>query len=159
MPVATKTTGTAVLYTIGYEGLDLPAFIKYLSYNKVKLLVDVRELAFSRKRGFSKTALSTGLEEAGIRYAHLRDLGSPRDVRKKLFADKDYESFFASYGEHLDEQDEAVDELEQLIEEFGQVCIMCFEQNHTECHRSHLADHLTEAYPERFKVEHIKTYT
>lgn len=152
----TPSTATqdATLFTIGYEGLDLSQFIKYLTGNGVEVLVDVRELAFSRKKGFSKTALSEGLAAAGIEYVHLRALGSPRNVRKKLYADHDYDSFFAAYGEHLDEQDEAVAELAGLVEEHGRVCVMCFEHDHKTCHRSHLADSMHG----QFHVEHIKTY-
>ena len=153
MPI-TAPMKPATLLTIGYEGLDLPKFIKYLTCNKVTVLVDVRELAFSRKKGFSKTALSEALGKAGIEYRHLRALGSPRDVRKKLYADKDYDSFFEAYGEHLDEQDEAIAELEAVVEEHGRACVMCFEHDHTTCHRSHLAESMND----RFEVEHIKTF-
>jgi uncharacterized protein (DUF488 family) len=120
----------------------------------VAVLVDVRELAFSRKKGFSKSALAQGLAEAGIRYEHLRALGSPREVRKKLYADGEYESFFDAYGEHLDAQEEALAELEALLNEHGRVCIMCFEQDPCTCHRSRVA----ESMADRFEVEHIKTY-
>ena len=45
-------------------------------------------------------------------------------------------------------------ELEELLEEYGRVCVMCFEHDHTTCHRSHLA----ESMGDRFPVEHIKTF-
>jgi uncharacterized protein (DUF488 family) len=47
------------LSTIGYEGVSIDAFIATLKAAKVTLLLDVRELPISRRRGFSKTALSS----------------------------------------------------------------------------------------------------
>ena len=43
----------------------------------VKLLVDVRAVASSRRPGFSKNQLAAGLDERGISYLHLRGLGTP----------------------------------------------------------------------------------
>ena len=42
------------LYTLGYEGLDVAAFIACLKRAAVRQVVDVREIPFSRKPGFSK---------------------------------------------------------------------------------------------------------
>ena len=47
----------------------------------VKLLVDVRAVASSRRPGFSKNQLAAGLDERGISYLHLRGLGTPKDGR------------------------------------------------------------------------------
>ena len=47
----------------------------------VKLLVDVRAVAASRRPGFSKNQLAAGLDERGISYLHLRGLGTPKDGR------------------------------------------------------------------------------
>jgi len=38
------------LMTIGYEGVDIRAFIAGLKSHKVNTLIDVRELPLSRKR-------------------------------------------------------------------------------------------------------------
>ena len=53
----TRAAG-AELYTIGYKGRAADAFVEYLVGSGVEVLVDVRELPVSRKRGFSKTTLS-----------------------------------------------------------------------------------------------------
>ena len=63
---------------IGYEGCDLAEFIERLRLSSVTLLVDVRLNPISRKRGFSKTALSGALADAGIAYDHMRSLGNPK---------------------------------------------------------------------------------
>lgn len=149
---------TRTLLTIGYEGLDLPSFLKFLTCNKVRILVDVRELAFSRKKGFSKTALSEALEKTGIKYVHLSKLGSPRDVRHKLHDEEDYDTFFRAYREHLEKQDDAIGDLLNLIEEGLRTCLMCFEKEHEKCHRSLLAEYVSDNYDGDLKVEPVNTW-
>ena len=46
-------------YTIGYEGMIIEAFIASLCAQRIAHLVDVREVALSRKKGFSKSAFYT----------------------------------------------------------------------------------------------------
>lgn len=58
------------LFTLGYEGLTIEAFIARLQAAQVKTVVDVRELPMSRKKGFSKTAFCTALATHGIAYLH-----------------------------------------------------------------------------------------
>lgn len=48
---------TPTLFTLGYEGLVLDAFIARLQAAQVKTVVDVRELPLSRKKGFSKISI------------------------------------------------------------------------------------------------------
>ena len=55
------------LMTIGYEGLELSEFFALLKHSKVSMIVDVRELPLSRKRGFAKAALAEGLATHGIK--------------------------------------------------------------------------------------------
>ena len=54
------------LFTIGYEGINQTQFISWLSNHKINVVADVRNLPLSRKKGFSKTALSALLEENNI---------------------------------------------------------------------------------------------
>ena len=72
------------LFTVGYEGASIETFIANLRANKVKCVLDVREAPLSRKRGFSKTQLGRALNDADIRYIHLRELGTPKSVRDEL---------------------------------------------------------------------------
>jgi hypothetical protein len=45
------TKDTTVIYTLGYEGISLEAYINKLIKNDVKLLCDVRKNPLSRKFG------------------------------------------------------------------------------------------------------------
>jgi len=67
------------LYTIGYEGASQAALFQTLLYHDVQTLLDIRELPQSRKPGLSKTALGLAAAGFGLRYAHIRALGTPRD--------------------------------------------------------------------------------
>jgi hypothetical protein len=70
------------LFTIGYEQTPAKAVLDELQSAGVKLLVDVRAVAASRRPGFSKTQLAAGLDERGIGYVHLRGLGTPKEGRE-----------------------------------------------------------------------------
>lgn len=143
------------LLTIGYEGLASSRFVGFLEENDVRLLVDVRELPLSRKKGFSKSSLSETLADAGIKYVHIRELGSPRPIRRRLKEDGDYASFFSDYHKHLQQQAEALDQLSRLVEEYNRVCLMCFERSPEQCHRSRLADYFAENWEPSVAVESL----
>ncbi|MCW9057980.1 MAG: DUF488 domain-containing protein [Gammaproteobacteria bacterium] len=128
------------LYTIGYEGADLADFLATLKRAKTNVLLDVRELPISRRKGFSKTALKEALADAGIDYRHEKQLGSPKAVRHQLREDWNYQRFFRAYDKHLSQQ---TDLLEQLIQEIkGNVVLMCYEKDHTTCHRESVVNEL-----------------
>jgi len=153
MPPATPAAEQQVrtLVTIGYEGRTIDAFVAELRDAGIDVLVDVRELPLSRKRGFSKRRLSEELASAGIEYVHVRTLGSPRAVRRKLHDDGDYPAFFAAYADHLDGQDTALRQVLALVET-ARVCLMCFEAEAARCHRSVLAKRLESALRRALKI-------
>ncbi len=70
------------LWTIGYEKVGVPDFVAALKAAKIKTLVDVREVANSRRAGFSKKSLAASLDEAGIAYMHMKPLGTPKAGRE-----------------------------------------------------------------------------
>ncbi|MED0670392.1 DUF488 domain-containing protein [Aneurinibacillus aneurinilyticus] len=142
------------LFTTGYEGETIDQWISKLKLAGVTVLVDIRERALSRKKGFSKTALKEHLEGNNIRYIHLKNLGSPSEIRKQLMESKDYPTFFEKYNEYLENQK---DTLELLVHELKEEkpCLMCFEKNHRQCHRHAVVKRLEEIYPEKVRVEHL----
>jgi uncharacterized protein (DUF488 family) len=79
---------TVNIYTIGYEGLGPEDFLRQLRRANVSMVVDVRDVPLSRKRGFSKTALADALQAAGLEYTHVRSLGFPHALES------------ASHGRH-----------------------------------------------------------
>jgi uncharacterized protein (DUF488 family) len=81
------------LYTFGYEGLSVAAFLAQLKKAGVKTVLDVRQLPLSRKPGFSKRSLAETLHEAGIVYAHLPAFGCPREIRDRYKLDGDWSAY------------------------------------------------------------------
>jgi uncharacterized protein (DUF488 family) len=65
------------IFTIGYEGVTQAQLIEALRAAGVEVLADVRALPLSRRPGFSKNILASGLREAGIDYVGFKALGTP----------------------------------------------------------------------------------
>lgn len=136
-----KTGKTSKLFTIGYEQTPAKAVLDELETAGVKLLVDVRAVAASRRPGFSKSQLMAGLDERGIGYVHLRGLGTPKEGREA--ARSGHIALLEKvYSAHLKTPDarEQMDELAALVKKAGPVCILCYERDHTHCHRRWIAE-------------------
>jgi uncharacterized protein (DUF488 family) len=129
---------TAKLYTFGYEGMSLDAFIARLKQVGVDTVIDVRELPLSRKRGFSKTAFAAALHAAGIAYAHMPALGCPKPIRDAYRADGDWSSYARKFSACLVGQGPAVAEVVKIARATT-VCLVCFEADFAHCHRSMVA--------------------
>lgn len=142
------------LFTIGYSGYTVDSFISALQRENVTLLLDIRWTPISRKKGFSKTALRLALTDAGIRYHHLRVLGSPTELRQALYAEKDLQAFFASYRDYLNSQQSGLREAADLVTEHS-VCLMCVEQCADECHRSVVAEAIKTLGRHTIQVRHL----
>lgn len=127
-------------YTIGYEGRTLDNFVSRLKSNGIKQLVDVRERPFSRKKGFSQKPLRERLEQEGIRYIHMLELGSPADLRHEYKSGGSEIVFFNKYKKYVEENEmDEVGQLEKIIS-CEPSAIMCFELTYCHCHRRVLAD-------------------
>jgi uncharacterized protein (DUF488 family) len=129
------------LFTIGYEQTPPKAVLDELQSAGVRLLVDVRAVASSRRPGFSKKQLAAGLDERGIGYVHLRGLGTPKDGRLAARAG-DAKGLERIYAKHLKtaQAKEELDGLRALIDKSGPVCILCYERDHRGCHRRFIAE-------------------
>jgi len=139
--------------TIGYEGANIADFIATLKASNVRTLIDVRELPLSRKKGFSKNKLREQLEEAGMAYMHVKQLGDPKPGRLAARAGNMIE-FRRIFGEHikLEETQSALQEVVPVINAGG-ACLLCFERCHSECHRSIVANELAQLAD--FELAHI----
>ena len=133
------------IVTIGYEGRTLDDFISTLNVESVAVLVDVRLNAISRKPGFSKTALSNALAEAGIDYIHKPLLGNPVSNRDGYRAG--HKRARTNYRNRLSNgSSAAVDELIALSTK-RKVAVLCVERDVSTCHRGELAEVARERKP------------
>ncbi len=69
-------------FTVGYEHTTLSGLIAALQDAGVKRIIDTRDVANSRRAGFSKKLLAASLDVEGIGYIHLRALGTPKAGRE-----------------------------------------------------------------------------
>lgn len=137
-----KEAGMSVVYTIGYEGTDIDRFVATLKAVGVRRLADVRAVAVSRKKGFSKRKLAERMESEGIDYFHFQALGDPKPGRDAARSGQ-YERFRAIYSAHLDSHGarESLDELTAVAAE-EPTCLLCFERDPETCHRTMVAQEL-----------------
>lgn len=142
------------LLTIGYEGSTPEAFDAALAAAGIELVVDVRAIAASRRRGFAKTALSDRLSDAGIRYIHLRELGDPKPGRDAARAGR-WAEFRAIFTAHL-ATPEAVGGLARLSELVvrQRTALLCYEADAAQCHRTIVAERVARGC--ELVVAHLK---
>jgi uncharacterized protein (DUF488 family) len=129
------------LFTVGYEQTPPLAVYDALEKAGVKLLVDVRAVTSSRRPGFSKNQLAAALDERGIAYVHLQALGTPKEGRLAARSG-DIKTLKKIYSAQLKKPEarEEMDELAALTLKAGPVCLLCYERDHTNCHRTFIAE-------------------
>lgn len=124
------------IFTIGYEKADPRDFIATLVANDIDTLLDIRERAMSRRRGFAKTALRENLAAADIGYQHEPALGSPSEIRYALRENGDYKRFFCDFNAYLKTQEQVIESLTTMP---GRIVLLCYERASNQCHRSSVA--------------------
>ena len=130
------------IFTIGYEGATVTGFIAALRNAGVALVLDIRAVPASRKKGFSKTPLAQQLSRARIGYRHLRGLGTPKQGREAARIG-DHESFERIFRHQLEEPEALLDLGEALILAAAQpVCLLCLERDPEQCHRLIVAERM-----------------
>jgi uncharacterized protein (DUF488 family) len=122
----------------GYEGKTQQQVCNALLTAGVDILVDVRLTPISRKPGLSKSALAQAVQEVGVKYLHLPELGNPKWNR-------------AGFGGDALQLDGARDAFRRVVlsEPAAQaalrrvrelavgltVSLLCFEADQIRCHR------------------------
>ena len=131
-----------MIFTIGYEQATQAAVVAALREAGVEVLADVRYLPLSRRAGFSKSSLRAAVEEAGIGYLHLKQLGTPADGRTAARRG-DHAELSRIYAGQL-ELPQALAQMAELrdLAERQRVALLCYERNAAECHRALLFEAL-----------------
>jgi uncharacterized protein (DUF488 family) len=134
------------LISLGYEGRTADELIAALVRQNVRVLVDVRLTALSRKPGLSKRRLADALRAANISYVHLPALGNPKANRDPFRAgDPKSRRLFRTLLSAQPATD-ALDHVAGLLDD-GAVAILCFERDHRCCHRHLVAEALQAVRP------------
>lgn len=123
--------GTAArVLSLGYEGRSIEDFVAILVTAGVRKLIDVREVALSRRAEYRKASLERSLSRVGIEYQHLREAGNPyRDGKANL------ERCLGAYRRYLERNPEVIDSIADLIKD-APTAVLCYEREHSACHRS-----------------------
>lgn len=126
------------LYTFGYEGQSIDGFISRLKKAGIRVVIDVRELPLSRKKGFSKTAFAAALKRAGVTYIHLSVLGCPKPIRSQYKIDSNWKRYEKAFNAYIATQAAAIADLAKFSRT-TKACLVCFEADFNFCHRSLVA--------------------
>mgnify|MGYP000448048054 CR=1 FL=1 len=148
------TNGSVHVWTIGHSTRSLTEFLDLLAENEIRILADVRSYPGSRTFAhFNGENLSVSLEDARIKYVHLKALGGRRkpqpDSQNTVWRNASFRAY-ADYMETVGFRD-GVSELLDLSK-VGRTAIMCSEAVWWRCHRSMISDYLKAA---GIVVQHI----
>ncbi len=129
----------ADFFTIGYTGRGVNELLELLVSNSVRTLADIRKNPVSMYRPeLSKSNLRRSVEESGLQYIHLPELGVPRDIRARAIDTGSREIIWEWYdrfvipsyvGRNLHRFFNAIEH---------PVALMCVETDPRECHRHRL---------------------
>src|SRR5918995_9038 len=148
------------MVTIGAYGFDVESFLQRLRDADVGLLLDVRQRRSVRGTEYAwanSTRLQAALADAGIAYEHHLELAPTTELRRLQYAEDDRQGvgkrsrreLAAEYTrryttEILDRAD-----LTPIVSELpsnGTAALLCVERDPEACHRSLIAQRLTEQH-------------
>lgn len=139
---ATSGHDARLFWTTGYEQTTPDRFMNLLAQNEVEVVVDVRKIPLSRKKGFSKNQLQDALSKGGIGYVHVEALGAPKEIRDRLHNGGTWWEYVQAYEKVLESQRTELLDLVELA--FSRrTCLLCFERDPSACHRSLVAREMT----------------
>ena len=148
------SAGALPILTIGHSTRPIEEFIKLLRRHGIEQLVDIRTIPRSRHNPqFNSAALAKSVEDNGIGYVHLKELGGLRHPRRDSINTGWRNASFRGYADYMQtaEFEEALRRLLELCE--GKRCAaMCAEAVPWRCHRSLVSDALV---ARGIPVEHI----
>ena len=137
---ATPSAEPAV-YTVGYQGLSIDAFLNLLLDRGITQLVDTRFTPASRVYGYHATTLRNLCERVGIGYQPEPMLGVPKQTRERFFQTRNHRQFKRDYSEILRAQRDRVLATSDLMTR-APAAVMCYERDVSDCHRHLLAHEL-----------------
>lgn len=134
-----------VLYTVGHSNRSLAELIAILRAHCIEDLIDVRTIRRSRRNPqFEEASLAEGMNECGISYAPLPELGGMRRPRPGSAHQGLEDDGMRGYADHM-ETPQFDRGLRALFEKASRrrTAVMCAEADYHRCHRSLLADAAT----------------
>jgi uncharacterized protein (DUF488 family) len=133
-----------VITGIGYQGRTPEEFTALLTAAGISVVIDIRETAWSRKPGFSKTKLAERLGKAGIRYVHMRAAGNPKENRRTA---QSVEECLERYRAYVAANPRFLKEIYEVASG-SSVALLCYEAATEDCHRSVIFEELASRWGE-----------
>ena len=146
------------IWTIGHSTRTAEDFVALLKAHGIESVVDVRHFPGSRRYPhFGKQQLANTLEEAGIEYHHLVELGGRRRPKSDSQNTAWRNDAFRGYADYMETKAFA-NGIARLLDlcRTKRVAIMCAEAVWWRCHRGLIADYLK---ARGHKVLHIQSAT
>ena len=156
------------MVTIGVYGFDSESFLHRLREADVRLLLDVRQRRGVRGPEYAwanSLRLQAALAKAGIAYEHHPELAPTTELRQLQYAEDDRQGvgkrsrreLAAEYtrrytAEILDRTD--LTQVVSALPESGAAALLCVERDPEACHRSLIAQRLTEQH--HVRIEHLR---
>jgi uncharacterized protein (DUF488 family) len=143
------------IYSIGHSKHAIETFIAMLREQDIEMLIDVRRFPSSRfNPQFNKNKLKESLEQQGIQYISMVELGGRRDPVPESVNRGWEEPAFQGYADYMQTADFEYALKQLLIHAAAhRTAYMCAEADFHSCHRRLLSDALT---VRKCEVIHIK---
>jgi uncharacterized protein (DUF488 family) len=155
------------LNTIGVYGFDRGSFLDALTGAGVGLLLDVRQRRGVRGSEYAwanAQRLQAALEEAGIRYSHLKELAPTTEMRQLQYREDERKGegkrsrtvLAPAYVERYTAEVLGQVDLAPVVRFVGnsRAALLCVERDPEACHRSLIAERLRSELG--FEVEHLR---
>jgi uncharacterized protein (DUF488 family) len=104
--------------------------VKILLAERVKTVIDVRQVALSRRAEYRKNALRKALSSVGIDYIHIPHAGNPYRHTKS-----DIVTCLRAYRSYIARRPSVVNQVYQALRR-SPSAVLCYEKEHDGCHRS-----------------------
>lgn len=156
------------MMTVGVYGFDEESFLQRLRHADVRLLLDVRQRRGVRGPEYAwanSRRLQASLAEAGIGYEHHLELAPTTELRQLQYAEDDRlgvgkrsrRELASEYArryttEILDLAD--LTPIASSLPRSGTAALLCVERDPEACHRSLIAERLTEDHS--ITIEHLR---
>lgn len=131
------------LFTIGHSTRSIEEFLDLLNSFHIKILTDIRRLPGSRKfPQFDQDNLKKSLEENGIEYVYIENLGGRRKAAAHSKNTTWRNKSFQAYADYM--ETESFEEGAKMLEKHAlakPTAMMCSEAVWWRCHRSMVSDY------------------
>jgi uncharacterized protein (DUF488 family) len=157
----------AAIATIGVYGFDRDSFLRTLADAGIDLVLDVRQRRGVRGSEYAwanAQRLQAALEEAGVRYSHLKELAPTTELRQRQYEEdarrgegkRSRTVLSPAYAEGYTEQTLDPADLDELVRWIGsgKAALLCVERDPEACHRSLVAARLERDWG--FEVEDLR---